>query len=106
MQDKDKEAAVKIRNAIKDSMRTISEHLVELSKLHGGDGYQLECQLNVIKGIATGQLSGKAFKIVDGQLVYLPADDTPDESQSGNLQTTAAAEVEAILKKLGIGDGK
>jgi hypothetical protein len=103
----DKAAAKAIRDTIRENMRAISDQLVKLAKLHGGDGYEFESTLRVFNGEVKGVLAGKAFKVdKDGQLEYLPEDVNPDESQRGTLDTEASVEVSNILKKLGIKEGK
>ena len=104
---KDKAEAKVIRDSIRENMWLISDQLVKLAKLHGGDGYEFESTLRVYKGEVKGVLAGKAFVVdKDGKLEYLPAEENPDESQRGSLESTAAIEVADILKKLGIKEGK
>lgn len=101
--DKDKNEAMLIRNAIRDNMRKISEQLVRLAQLHGGDGYEFQSMLRVYQGDVKGTLHGQAFKVdANGQLEYLPGDDNPDDSQRGTLETTAQIEVSDIMRKLGL----
>lgn len=101
--DKDKNEAKIIRDNIRESMRKISEQLVRLAQLHGGDGYEFQSMLRVYQGDVKGTLQGQAFRVgADGQLEYLPADENPDESQRGTLETTAQIEVADIIKKLGL----
>ena len=106
MDDKEKEDAKAVRESIRLHMKAVSELLVKLSALRGGDGYEFNCNLNAFKNEVKGSMAGQAFVVKDGQLEYLPDARTDaevaEESKDDKVSNNAAVVVEELLKRLGL----
>lgn len=108
MKEEDKEKLIEVMANVREAMMVVSALLVELAKLRGGEGYDFECNLTVKESKVTGTMGGKAFNLVDGKKEFLPdiGLDVGAKKPAAGMPAAAAAVVEDILKKLGIGGSK